>query len=169
MDSHLTLLLINIFLITISLSWFYFYIMSMIRAIMDFNDEILSMVQKQQGIENQTEYHGKTLYDYIKKEEEEWQWWNYKVRIFGGQLSALSHYNLWRLFGVWCLTFLTLRISEYFLLFAPFISFLCMRGMKSIVRLLKTLNLWGGLIEDTQSRRLTDANYRAILERWWTA
>jgi hypothetical protein len=30
---------------------------------------------------------------------------------------------------------------------------------------LKTLNLWGGLIEDTQSRRLTDANYRAILER----
>ena len=71
MDSHLTLILINIFLITISLSWFYFYIMSMIRAIMDFNDEILSMVQKQQGIENQTEYHGKTLYDYIKKEEEE--------------------------------------------------------------------------------------------------
>ena len=69
MDSHLTLLLINIFLITISLSWFYFYIMSMIRAIMDFNDKILTMVQKQQGIENPTEYHGKTLYDYIKKEE----------------------------------------------------------------------------------------------------
>lgn len=69
MDSHLTLLLINIFLITISLSWFYFYIMSMIRAIMDFNDELLTMVQKQQGIENPTEYHGKTLYDYIKKEE----------------------------------------------------------------------------------------------------
>jgi hypothetical protein len=69
MDSHLTLLLINIFLITISLSWFYFYIMSMIRPIMDFNDKILTMVQKQQGIENPTEYHGKTLYDYIKKEE----------------------------------------------------------------------------------------------------
>ena len=69
MDSHLTLLLINIFLITISLSWFYFYIMSMIRAIMDFNDELLTMVQKQQGIENPTEYHGKTLYDYIKKVE----------------------------------------------------------------------------------------------------
>jgi len=70
MDSHLTLILINIFLITISLSWFYFYIMSMIRAIMDFNDELLTMVQKQRGIENPTEYHGKTLYDYIKKEEE---------------------------------------------------------------------------------------------------
>ena len=69
MDSHLTLLLINIFLITISLSWFYFYIMSMIRPIMDFNYKILTMVQKQQGIENPTEYHGKTLYDYIKKEE----------------------------------------------------------------------------------------------------
>ena len=69
MDSHLTLLLINIFLITIFLSWFYFYIMSMIRAIMDFNDELLTMVQKQQGIENPTEYHGKTLYDYIKKVE----------------------------------------------------------------------------------------------------
>ena len=70
MDSHLTLILINIFLITISLSWFYFYIMSMIRAIMDFNDELLTIVQKQRGIENPTEYHGKTLYDYIKKEEE---------------------------------------------------------------------------------------------------
>ena len=70
MDSNLTLILINIFLITISLSWFYFYIMSMIRAIMDFNDELLTMVQKQRGIENPTEYHGKTLYDYIKKEEE---------------------------------------------------------------------------------------------------
>jgi|TARA_R110000751_G_scaffold122492_1_gene223119 hypothetical protein len=44
--------------------------MSMIRAIMDFNDELLTMVQKQRGIENPTEYHGKTLYDYIKKEEE---------------------------------------------------------------------------------------------------
>jgi hypothetical protein len=74
MDSHLTLLFVNIFVITVCFGWFYFYFMSMIRAIMDFNDEILLMVQKQRVDELPSlESNGKTLYDYfdeVKSEEE---------------------------------------------------------------------------------------------------
>ena len=53
--------------------WFYVYFMSMIRAIMDFNDKLLCMVQKQWDDVIVTEPQGKTLYDYfneLKKEEE---------------------------------------------------------------------------------------------------
>jgi hypothetical protein len=73
METYIWLSLLNLLVVGFFLSWFFFYFMSMISAIMEFNDTLLIMVQKQQGIDNPTEHHGKTLYDYfneLKTEEE---------------------------------------------------------------------------------------------------
>ena len=74
MESYIALSLLNFFVVGVFLVWFYIYFMSMIRAIMDFNDKLLGMVQvKETGWGGVTEHQGKTLYDYftdMKKEEE---------------------------------------------------------------------------------------------------
>ena len=52
---------------------------------------------------------------------------------------------------IWCLIFniAYLKISVYFLLFAPFTLFLFMLGMnENVIFWKRTLNLWGGLIEN---------------------
>jgi hypothetical protein len=69
----------------IILIWFYFYFFTMIRAIMDFNDEILAMVSTQKKNDEGL--------DYNLDHEEDWQLWNSKAEIFGDLFLVWLPFN----------------------------------------------------------------------------